>query len=83
MRLRDFWENLVAQSPEFAGNRSFEAMFKVAKAFARLTLKTAVDSEIIELTIHFMQQVFQKHGTEVTKPVRKEPHHGGFSHLMY
>jgi DNA replicative helicase MCM subunit Mcm2 (Cdc46/Mcm family) len=69
MRLRDFWTNLISENPEFAGNRSFESMFKIAKAFARLMLKTTVDSEVIEQTMHFIQQVFLKHGTQIVIPV--------------
>lgn len=69
MRLRDFWTNLISESPEFAGNRSFESMFKIAKAFARLMLKPTVDSEVIEQTMDFIQKVFSKHGTQIVIPV--------------
>lgn len=69
LRLRDFWKNLMKNSPEFAGNRSFESIFKIAKAFARLTLKTTVDSQTVDQTIDFIQKVFAKHGTQVTPPV--------------
>jgi DNA replicative helicase MCM subunit Mcm2 (Cdc46/Mcm family) len=69
MRLRDFWTNLISENPEFAGNRSFESMFKIAKAFARLMLKTTVDSEVIEQTMQFIQQVFLRHGTQIAIPV--------------
>jgi DNA replicative helicase MCM subunit Mcm2 (Cdc46/Mcm family) len=69
MRLRDFWTNLISENPEFAGNRSFESMFKIAKAFARFMLKTTVDSEVIDQTIDFIQKVFSKHGTQIAVPV--------------
>jgi len=69
MRLRDFWTNLISENPEFAGNRSFESVFKIAKAFARLMLKTSVDSEVIEQTMDFIRQVFSKHGTQIAIPV--------------
>lgn len=44
-------------------------MFKIAKAFARLMLKTTVDSEVIEQTMDFIQKVFYKHGTQIAIPV--------------
>ena len=69
LRLRDFWKNLMRGNPEFAGNRSFESVFKIASAFARLTLKTTVDYEVVETTIDYLTLVFAKHGTQVTKPV--------------
>jgi len=69
MRLRDFWTNLISENPEFAGNRSFESVFKIAKAFARLMLKTSVDSEVIDQTMSFIQKVFSKHGTQIAIPV--------------
>ncbi len=68
-RLRDFWTNLISENPEFAGNRSFESVFKIAKAFARLMLMTTVDSEVIEQTMQFIQQVFLRHGTQIAIPV--------------
>jgi DNA replicative helicase MCM subunit Mcm2 (Cdc46/Mcm family) len=69
MKLRDFWTNLISENPEFAGNRSFESLFKIAKASARLMLKTSVDSEVIDQTISFIQKVFSKHGTQIVIPV--------------
>jgi hypothetical protein len=44
-------------------------MFKIAKAFARLMLKTNVDSEVIEQTMDFIQKMFYKHGTQIAIPV--------------
>jgi DNA replicative helicase MCM subunit Mcm2 (Cdc46/Mcm family) len=69
LRLRDFWKNLMKDSPEFAGNRSFESVFKLAKALARLTLKTAVDSETVDQIISYISRVFAKHGKQITQPV--------------
>jgi DNA replicative helicase MCM subunit Mcm2 (Cdc46/Mcm family) len=68
-RLTDFWINLISENPEFAGNRSFESTFRIAKAFARLMLKTSVDSEVIDQTMDFIKNVFAKHGTQITIPV--------------
>jgi hypothetical protein len=69
LRLRDFWKNLMKDSPEFAGNRSFESVFKLAKALARLTLKTTVDSETVDEIIGYISRVFAKHGRQITQPV--------------
>ena len=69
LRLRDFWINLISENPEFAGNRSFESVFKIAKAFARLMLKTTVDTEVVEQTMDFIRQVFSRHGTQIAIPV--------------
>lgn len=44
------------------GNRSFETVFRTASAFARLMLKTSVDSEIVNETIKFLTKMYQQLG---------------------
>jgi DNA replicative helicase MCM subunit Mcm2 (Cdc46/Mcm family) len=69
LRLRDYWINLMQQNPEFAGNRSFESLFKIAKTIARTMLKTTVDAQVMEETLKFTNTVFGKHGTQVKQPI--------------
>jgi DNA replicative helicase MCM subunit Mcm2 (Cdc46/Mcm family) len=68
-RLKDFWINLMSANPEAAGNRSFESVFRTAKAFARLMLKNAVDFEVVDQTIKFIGSMFETHGTQITPTV--------------
>ena len=69
MRLKDFWINLISANPDAIGNRSFESIFRTAKAFARLMLKDSVDFEVVDQTIKFIGDMYEKHGTQIASTI--------------
>lgn len=68
-KLKDFWINLASANQEVIGNRSFESIFRTAKAFARLMLKNTVDFEVVDQTIKFISDMYEKHGTQITPTI--------------
>ena len=67
--MKDFWINLILANPEALGNRSFETVFRTAKAIARLMLKKTVDSEVVDETIKFLTNIYNKHGAQITPTI--------------
>jgi DNA replicative helicase MCM subunit Mcm2 (Cdc46/Mcm family) len=70
-RLKDFWNNLMVSvaNHEAISNRGFESLYRTAKAFARLMLKTSVDPEVVDETMKFIGKMYRTHGTQITEPV--------------
>ena len=69
--LKNYWSDLTISiaNNEAISNRSFESIFRITKAFARLMLKKKVDQEVVRNTIAFVQEMYQKHGVQITEPV--------------
>lgn len=68
-RLKDFWINLISANAQALGNRSFETVFRTAKAITRLMLKKTVDSEVVDGTIKFLTNMYDKHGAQITPTI--------------
>lgn len=59
-RLRVFWNRVSSKYSEVMGNRSLETVFRTASIFARLMLKNAVDSEVVDETIDFLTKMYKQ-----------------------
>jgi DNA replicative helicase MCM subunit Mcm2 (Cdc46/Mcm family) len=68
-RLRIFWNTVAKTYRDEMGNRSFETVFRTASAFARLMLKTTVDSEVVDETIKFLTKMYHQLGELIVENV--------------
>lgn len=65
-RLADLWESLAKSFPDVVGNRAFDTIYRVASEFARLMLKPAIDSEVIDQTIQYITTMYKQFGRSAT-----------------
>jgi DNA replicative helicase MCM subunit Mcm2 (Cdc46/Mcm family) len=48
-------------------SRGFESTYRIAEAFARLMLKTVVDSEVVNQTIDFISDMYRTYGSDIAE----------------
>jgi DNA replicative helicase MCM subunit Mcm2 (Cdc46/Mcm family) len=68
-RLRIFWIMIAKTYRDVMGNRSFETVFRAASTFARLMLKTSIDSEVVDETIKFLTRMYRQLGDLIVENV--------------
>ena len=66
--LNEFWIQ-VATDQDFSSKRKLFALYRIAKAFARMALKDIVDTEAAKDTIEFYNEVLVQYGRRLTTPI--------------
>jgi hypothetical protein len=53
------------------GNRAYDTVYRTASEFARLMLKPAIDSEVIEQTINYLTEMYKQFGRPINETADK------------
>jgi DNA replicative helicase MCM subunit Mcm2 (Cdc46/Mcm family) len=67
-RLAELWANIKKSNHNEMTSRGFESIYRIAEAFARLMLKTIIDSEVVEQTISYISNMYHTYGSEIAEP---------------
>ena len=48
-------------------SRGFESIYRIAEAFARVMLKSVIDSEVVDQTIEYVSDMYRSYGSEIAE----------------
>jgi DNA replicative helicase MCM subunit Mcm2 (Cdc46/Mcm family) len=66
-RLADLWAKIKKSNHNEMTSRGFESIYRIAEAFARLMLKTVIDSEVVEQTVSYISNMYRTYGSEIAE----------------
>ncbi len=66
-RLADLWAEIKKATPEEMTSRGFESIYRIAEAFARVMLKSVIDSEVVDQTIEYVSKMYRSYGSEIAE----------------
>jgi len=71
-KLSDVWVDIKVKRPDLIGNRGVQSIRRIASCFARLMLKAEIDEEVVNETIKFVTEMYNRFGADVTDANTRE-----------